>query len=289
LAKGKRRQHIVPKCYLQAFADPATPQGYEPYVWVLDKETRRSTRKAPKKILTGKEPYTFKLPYGKRDLVVEDTLSRIEDRYARWRASLQYGQLPPEEERANLCIFMSAMLARTRSQKTILDTFLAQVEENFAALEDMHGAPHVESKKMAEYRRNAFPESVLRRTAMLTRVLWPKGFAFIGNSSGVPFVTSDEPCYITDPARGTHGIHGFAPASPTAEIQMTLSPTMAVLCSLGLDADVWGDATSDVARQYNLNTYVFADRLVIASKPDVFSDMIEAVARCHDESQDNAM
>lgn len=256
---------------------------------IFDKETREFRKKSPKKILTSKDVYTFNLVIDKRNLLVEDTLSRIEGRYARWKAGLRYGQLPSEEGRANLCIFMSAMLARTQSQKTILDDFLAQVEEDFATLEDTHGAPHVESKKMAEYRRNAFPESVLQRTAMLTRVLWSKGFAFIRNSSGVPFVTSDEPCYITDPARGTHGIHGYAPASPTAEIQMTLSPTMAVLCSLSLDADVWWDTTSEVARQYNLNTYVFADRLVIASRPDVFSDMVGTVDRRDDESQDNTV
>ena len=41
-------QHYIPQFYLREFTDPETPNGYEPYVWVYEHESKRWKKKSPK-------------------------------------------------------------------------------------------------------------------------------------------------------------------------------------------------------------------------------------------------
>ena len=77
-----KNQHIIPRCYLKQFVDPATLPGQEPYVWIFERESKRGKKKAPKNILTETDLYTFSTPDGKKDYALEKTLSQIESEYA---------------------------------------------------------------------------------------------------------------------------------------------------------------------------------------------------------------
>ena len=80
----KKNQHVIPECYLKAWGDPATPEDYTPYVWVHTRDGSSTRRRAPKKLFTETDFYTVKLDDGSRSLVIEDSFSVIEDRFARF-------------------------------------------------------------------------------------------------------------------------------------------------------------------------------------------------------------
>src|SRR5438067_953894 len=77
----KRKQHIVPKCYLSNFVDTRCPPGHSPYVWIIRIADWQVSRRAPANLLTSPDMYTIHLDDGTRSLVVEDTLADIEDEF----------------------------------------------------------------------------------------------------------------------------------------------------------------------------------------------------------------
>jgi hypothetical protein len=45
-----QNQHFLAQIYLHQFTDPSCPDGYQPYLWLLDTVTKEVKRKAPKKV-----------------------------------------------------------------------------------------------------------------------------------------------------------------------------------------------------------------------------------------------
>lgn len=79
----RKKQHIIPYSYLRSWCDPDTPIGQEPYVWIISVDGTTERKKSPRKIFTEADMYTIKFPDGERELVIEDTLSKVEDAFAR--------------------------------------------------------------------------------------------------------------------------------------------------------------------------------------------------------------
>src|SRR5262249_33884013 len=81
----KKNQHVIPECYLKSWCDLSTPKNYTPYVWVHTRDGSSTRKRAPQKLFTETDFYTVKLDDGSRSLVIEDSFSVIEDRFARLR------------------------------------------------------------------------------------------------------------------------------------------------------------------------------------------------------------
>jgi|SRR5208283_3337295 len=77
----KKKQHTIPKCYLKAWCDPRTPPGQQPYIWRIRRDGTEKKKKSPEKSFTATDRYTINLPSGERNLVIEDTLSGIENAF----------------------------------------------------------------------------------------------------------------------------------------------------------------------------------------------------------------
>lgn len=132
----KKNQHVIPECYLKAWGDPATPEDYTPYVWVHTRDGSSTRRRAPKKLFTETDFYTVKLDDGSRSLVIEDSFSVIEDRFARLRNTRLKGFAKlSDEERALLCVFTAMMSARTKSQRTNWTDFFSKVHDQVESIE----------------------------------------------------------------------------------------------------------------------------------------------------------
>lgn len=112
-----KRQHWIPQSYLGAWADPAAPAEFEPWVWQFAKDGKTSKKKAPRKIFFGKELYTLRLPDGARDLTVEHGLAGLESRFAQIRERKLAHRLPlDEEDDGYVRAFVAAMQSRTPGQ-----------------------------------------------------------------------------------------------------------------------------------------------------------------------------
>ena len=85
----KKKQHLIPNCYLKPWCDPTTPDGQEPYIWVHPAEGGEPRRKSPRKSFTETDRYTIESSSGDRNLRVEDTLADIETKFVGIRERLE--------------------------------------------------------------------------------------------------------------------------------------------------------------------------------------------------------
>src|SRR5262249_17303122 len=131
----KKNQHVIPECYLNAWCDPETPSGYTPYVWVHARDASTRKKRAPRKLFTETDFYTVKLGDGSRSLLIEDSFSVIEDRFARLRNSKLKGFANlTYEERGVLCVFTAMMSTRTKSQRENWRDFFTQLHDHVESM-----------------------------------------------------------------------------------------------------------------------------------------------------------
>jgi len=104
----KKKQHIIPRCYLQAWCDPNTPAGQLPFIWRISKDGSSKQKRSPKKSFTATDMYTIQLPNGDRNLVIEDTLAKVETDFVAVLAKVRKRRKLDATDRARLCIFSAA-------------------------------------------------------------------------------------------------------------------------------------------------------------------------------------
>lgn len=142
MAKGPTKQHYVPQCYLREWVDPNTLSGQEPYVWIFNRGEKTGKRKAPSNIFTETDLYTLHHKSGKKNYVIEETLSNLEGRYASVFRDKISRYLPLiEEEHMILCAFVAAMMQRTPRYRDNMNRFYDELASHAEAMERAHGAP----------------------------------------------------------------------------------------------------------------------------------------------------
>ena len=153
-----KKQHFVPRSYLNAWCDPNTPVGQEPYVWLFSRDGSTSRRKAPTNIFHETDLYTIEVPGGGRDLVLEHGLAQLESEFVSIRDT-KLKRLEPLDlaEHVLLCGFIAAAHVRTPTQRD----HLTEQWGNVLAVAD----------RMMEWAKTATPEQK-RRAASLAA---PKG------------------------------------------------------------------------------------------------------------------
>ncbi len=230
-----KKQHIVPQCYLREFLDPFIPPKYEPYVWIFDKDGKNRKNKPPKNILTGNELYTLDIPGHGKDYSVEESLSQLEDRYARiFRNKIKLGLPLTDEEHVFLSAFTYAMLHRTLRFKRNIENFLDQVIESARDLEIAHGATSERSDQLRDYKKNAHSLNLIQILPNMSRLLSTMSLAFMcAPKVGSRFITSDNPCFFfnpdlqweksffNSPGLSQKNIHVYLPLSPKILLCMT--------------------------------------------------------------------
>src|SRR5215208_6696699 len=101
---GHKRQHYVPRSYLEAWCDPDCPPKQRPYVWRFSKGGGQVRKKSPEKIFRQTDIYTIRAEEGQRDLTIEMNLSRLEGEFTKLRRNKLDKHLPlTSNERLYLC------------------------------------------------------------------------------------------------------------------------------------------------------------------------------------------
>jgi hypothetical protein len=110
-----KSQHWIPRSYLRAWIDPASPAGQEPFVHVYSKDGGSHRKKAPENLFSATNLYTIKLPDGGRDLRLEHGLADLESGFALLRRDfLRERRKLPALRRVKFMAFVAAH-ARTPS------------------------------------------------------------------------------------------------------------------------------------------------------------------------------
>ncbi len=109
-------QHTLPRTYLNAWRDPATPNGA--YVWVFNRDGSAGHYSSPKKLFAEDDFYTIVDEDSGRDVRLEQDLRKLEDRFAKVRDKrLIHDEPVTTEDRACLFEFMIAMSFRTPAHR----------------------------------------------------------------------------------------------------------------------------------------------------------------------------
>jgi len=247
---GHKKQHFVPRVYLKAWCDPATPKGQEPYVWVFSKDGTHIRRKSPANLFAETDLYTIRAEDSSRNLVLERGLSQLEGEFASIRDTcLERTRMLSHQQHAYLCAFVAAARARTPALR---DHISAQWGRALAMMDSMRewaktatpeqklavpriGKPangqtlsYDEVKSMVDQ-----PLQTMLRPSVDAQlpILLKMDLALLVATGSHRFITSDSPCVWLDPEAYKRPPMYRAPglAYPTIEVSLPVSPRQLIL------------------------------------------------------------
>ncbi len=241
---AKAKQHFVPDCYLQAWTDPGTPTGQEPYVWVFPIEGREGRRKSPSNIYWRRDFYTRSGKDGERDVGLEDLLARLEGLFVEVRdRTLALGRPLPDYERSTLCLFVAAMRSRTevreQFEQEIWGTMLRHAEREGEGRPDApaklelrtpSGDHEITFESIRAHLLRPMPDILLSDIRTQHPALMQMDLAVLETDDPLGFVTSDHPCVWS----GTEQYPGGGIRPPglmqrSIEVLLPISPRQVVL------------------------------------------------------------
>ncbi|MBA7640703.1 hypothetical protein ES703_48374 [subsurface metagenome] len=223
-------QHYVPQCYLGEWVDPNTPIGYEPYVWIFDRDGRNRRKKAPKNILKSKDLYTLQVKGQTKDYSIEKTLAKLESEYANIFQRKIKRKLPLSEyEHIILSAFVAVMLQRTLRHKDNLEKFFDELIYKGEALARQHGVESEEVQKWKEYKKDAHKVGLIQTLPDLTKLVLKMSVAFFCAEGGAKYITSDDPCNLFNPDLQWQRFYSPGLGQRKVEVVLSLSPEI-MLC-----------------------------------------------------------
>jgi len=182
---------------LKQFADPHTPRGHEPYVWIFERRSKKGKKKAPKNIFTEADFYTFTGMDSGKNYALERTLAQIESDYSTvYEQSIRNKKPLGQKEHATICAFVAAMLQRTMKQKEHIEDYFERLRVMVEDLERAHGAAPDLSLKLAQQKENAHKITILQSLPFLTDTLGKMNRAFLCAGTQSSFISSDAPCIL---------------------------------------------------------------------------------------------
>jgi hypothetical protein len=292
-----KKQHWIPRSYLEAWCDNDIPDGYAPYVWLYSRDWTRSKKKAPENIFTENDMYTIKLANGERNLSIEHGLSGLETEFAKVIQNKILKNKPlSTDEHMILCAFVSATHERTPSKREHLqnqwEKVLTKMEifkEGFEqATPDQKNAMSLigrlsegPSYSMDDVQRLAeHPLQVMMvpRIQAQTSILMKMNLSILYSISKARFLTSDNPCVFFDPESKHRPFmyRGVGLGYETIEITLPITPRHTLLLS-------WRDIPQDVeltrkkVEILNQRFWAYASEFVVSNsslvKPEWVTDL----------------
>ncbi len=231
----KKKQHIIPKCYLKAWCDPASPSNQMPYIWMISRDGTTKRNRSPEKSFRETDKYTIKLPHGARELIVEDTLAQIENAFVGVLRKIRDRRPLEANDRAHLCVFASAMFARSKAAGAHWAVQLGKLHEMVDRMEKVHGAEPSLSKQTRVFADHAQQAIIGMTLQTLPPLLLGMKLAILETDDPNGFITSDTPCTWFDPDAYKRPPLYRSPALayPKVEITLPLAPQHLLLISHG--------------------------------------------------------
>jgi len=294
-----KRHHYIAKFLLRRFAEKSGPR--EGLVWRLDKKTGQPRAVAPKYEAALPHYYRLEREDGSTDSGPEDILARIESGAAAALQRVERGEVPSDEDRTWLALFVLFQHRRTppaRESLKFFDELMAEMTtevdlgnaESFerrarAADPDM-SADEIEQVRLelladlqagriklgsTPSREIAFMFIATEKVAeqLVTGFTWavfraPADAEFVLPGLGITLHDPTPPF----PESGL----GFA-SSPNAETVMPIDPTFAIALTPGLAT--WNDVAVDAGAvtEINLRAYAWSDTCLYGASQKIVTDL----------------
>lgn len=260
MPKGEpnKRQHTVPKTYLENFADDKKS------LWMLN-SSLKIYRNVPKNTLTKKFYYNVEFQ-GNNSLIIEKGfLGNLESLFAEiYRMKIAKRIRLDDGEKAKLALFIAAQLNRVPGRRNAMRNFIDRIEESVKPFMDM---PDDRKEKITSNSSSLIPEDegdsisvdeLLKmrdnldasHSAMLPKLSldiapiifsmqW--GLMVYENKDNV-FITSDDPCVMVNPDLEAHYGYEHLYSSPGlgqngVELMIPIATDVAILCGWKLESD----------------------------------------------------
>jgi hypothetical protein len=285
--QGAKEHHTVPRCYLKSWADVETPTDQTPYLWVVDLNSGRVIRRAPKNTFVENDFYVIKGKGGIRDLRLEKGLSGLEASFDRIRREvLERRGVLQADQVVELAAFVAAMKFRTKPVRDHLRSQLQKIIDDATRFEGwLKNAPKETVDRLAAVSRVTRPsrrgvtidELKIAAEAPMAVVLpagvevWTTALANMAMSvlcagGNDTFITSDNPCVLIDLSR-PQPRPLYPPTIFDKNVQLTLpvSPRLAIAYSHKKSAPSYIDAPTDFVSVLNSRTATYAGGEYVAS------------------------
>lgn len=281
----KKKHHIIPKCYLENFADD------EGFVWILDTKDNIFKTK-PVNTLLENHFYAITLKNGEKSLIVEDTLANIEGSYISiFQDKIEKNIFLTDEEKAKVAIFIAALFLRTKPYREGLrgmfeqlknvmfewkkqfETMTDQQKKTLAAIPSSNSGGSISAKDVDEYLTNLneyHSASTIEQLPSIAQIIFNMKWSIqIDKNSN--FVTSDNPVVLLRPSSikkyGPNAI-GSRPGLLFKDVELTLplSKDRLLLAGWILNEDSYIKVADDVVEKINHRTIAgSSDRVVTKS------------------------
>lgn len=221
----KKKQHLIPNCYLKTWCDPDVPPGQTPFIWRVPKDGGEPFRKSPEKSFTATDRYTIKMPNGERNLIIEDTLADLESKFVRVRAKVEKREALTDEDRAVLCLFTAAMHARTNKAGEHWREQQQNMYDHVVEMETSVGAEPHTSLLIAAMLENAHQHFIAMALETEAPLYFVMNMTILCTDDAIGFITSDAPCAWFNPKAHTFPPFYRSPGSAQNDIEVTLPLT----------------------------------------------------------------
>lgn len=291
--RDQKKQHFVPRCYLQAWCDPDCAPGHEPYTWTFARDGSDLRRKAPENLFYEKDMYTVRVPNGSRDLRLERSLGGFEgsfvdvrDRLVRERRQL------PLIAKIKLVAFLAAMHGRTpgarERTRLMWQPVLNLMDEMQAGIAQMNAEERARLPRSIASRST---ESSMSREDVVELVEQPlqamvgphiqavthaifereMSLSIMCTEDDMGFITSDDPCVWHDPLayRRPPAHRQVALMYKSVEITLPIDPHHLLFVSYHRDLPPYVDVGAHEVAEYNRRTRFFAHERCVTRRPAV--------------------
>jgi hypothetical protein len=259
VGKGKRHksQHYVPRTYLGAWCDPTAPRGQTPYVWLFEKNSRQGKRKSPKNVFEETDFYTITRADGSRNLIIEDNLAKLEDRFAKIRAAKLEREEPlTSDERLDVVAFFAAMSFRTKAHRDFMREQWGHMKElGDAMIDELRQAkldgrrlppplghshdparPSLSHEQVSALAAHPIQHMLATQMEVNLPIFAGMDMLVLTAENEVGFITSDHPCVWVDPDAYKRPPMFRQPRLLSRDIELSLpiSPRQILILNRGL-------------------------------------------------------
>jgi len=292
--KGKKNQHVVPRCYLAAFLSGERPlehadnAKFERGVWTSSPSLDGWKLKAPANVLT--KPYFYTVPGDDPCRPeVEEFLGRIEDRIPPLRAKLERREPLTVGDLCLTALFTMTLFQRVPRQQGVLEDFLATTVRHRQAFEQGSRADAVQlSPETVEACRAWSRRSLLATDP--AAILLAEGIHFIVGHSSDLLLTGDNPVlrfwrHTDELAKFLGDASLIDPRFTRADVHPVtiapLTPRVALLATPFLRTEYEGypylpSPRPTLFEGINVMTILNADKVVVSALPEPLGSREEA-------------
>lgn len=281
MGRPNKKQHKVPRCYLEAFTDESGT------LWEADQRYNLRPNK-PERILTERDYYTVRLPDGKGGtlFIEKEVLGNIEAAYADVYKRVIKPRKPIEvQDRAVLSIFIASMMERVSPRREAMQDFFAQLKkfEDFGKdltaeekaristyggpIDKGNAVPLSDMLKAGEDIGSLHSSMIPDTVAVTAPIIFDMKWGLMTTEESSPFITSDCPAVMVNPNLPDKSIYQAGLIQKKVELTIPLSPTVAVLCGWDIAYEgVYLPVNERVVHSTNKRTMRYARTLVSSNK-----------------------